>query len=55
MFYIIVDKNDIVSVVFVEIDYVYYNVELMDCVIFFVYWKYGFMKYLLNVLEVELK
>lgn len=55
LFYIIVDKNDIVSAASAEIDYVYHNAELTDCATLPAYRKYGFMKHLLNALEAELK
>ncbi|BFJ01565.1 MULTISPECIES: putative beta-lysine N-acetyltransferase [Priestia] len=55
LFYIIVDKNDIVSAASAEIDYVYHNAELTDCATLPAYRKYGFMKHLLSALEEELK
>jgi beta-lysine N6-acetyltransferase len=55
LFYIIVDKNDIVSAASAEIDYVYHNAELTDCATLPAYRKYGFMKHLLSALEAELK
>ncbi len=55
LFYIIVDKKDIVSAASAEIDYVYHNAELTDCATLPAYRKYGFMKHLLSALEVELK